>query len=320
MALALFHVTLLVLLISVVAAATCLSTFMVTRQKIMSWASFGFFFYFLDVALVLQDEYVAVTADPQVFQWYLIIRSVFTLLTGWGFLTSFYLMLCTYMDEQRPKVRYLPPAIFLIGGLILLPFSLDSTLGRFAFYSLRIVFLFAVLTVIVIRTRFSDSTMDRTRVLRHRRLIIIIGLLGALVLIEDLLFFVVWQTESMQLGPLRLLAERNYAENVLMIFCAVVICRHAFLVLRTRFDNPQTYVSQEHELIQENLLRYASLYHITAREQEVLYLILLGKDNQNIASGLHLASSTVKVHIHNILKKTAMANRQELIRHFWETA
>ena len=33
---------------------------------------------------------------------------------------------------------------------------------------------------------------------------------------------------------------------------------------------------------------------------------------------MHLALSTVKVHVHNILKKTGDASRQELIQGFWK--
>ena len=40
--------------------------------------------------------------------------------------------------------------------------------------------------------------------------------------------------------------------------------------------------------------------------------VLQGKDNQNIASSLQLALSTVKAHVHNILKKTDTTTRQEL--------
>ncbi len=45
---------------------------------------------------------------------------------------------------------------------------------------------------------------------------------------------------------------------------------------------------------------------------------LMGKDNQNIASALTLSAGTVKVHMHNILKKTGHANRAELAADFWE--
>ena len=49
---------------------------------------------------------------------------------------------------------------------------------------------------------------------------------------------------------------------------------------------------------------------MTAREREILALVLQGKDNQNIASELQLALGTVKAHVHNILKKTDHASRQ----------
>ena len=68
----------------------------------------------------------------------------------------------------------------------------------------------------------------------------------------------------------------------------------------------------------ENLNVFATRHKLSQREREVLYLILLGKDNQNIASEMSLALSTVKVHVHNILKKTGDASRQELIQGFWK--
>ena len=58
-------------------------------------------------------------------------------------------------------------------------------------------------------------------------------------------------------------------------------------------------------------------YHLTARESVILKEVLQGKDNQNIASSLQLAMGTVKAHVHNILKKTGTATRQELTRLFW---
>ena len=52
----------------------------------------------------------------------------------------------------------------------------------------------------------------------------------------------------------------------------------------------------------------------------MLRYVLVGKDNQNIASAMHLALSTVKVHVHNILQKTGQPNRQALVQDFWKTS
>lgn len=72
-------------------------------------------------------------------------------------------------------------------------------------------------------------------------------------------------------------------------------------------------------LIDDNLALYGGRHKLSKREQEVLRLILLGIDNQNIASTMGVAASTAKVHVHNILRKTGHANRQDLIQDFWST-
>lgn len=59
---------------------------------------------------------------------------------------------------------------------------------------------------------------------------------------------------------------------------------------------------------------------MTAREREVLTLVLEGHDNQNIASELQLALGTVKTHVHNVFKKTGTTNRNELLKAFWAEA
>ena len=51
----------------------------------------------------------------------------------------------------------------------------------------------------------------------------------------------------------------------------------------------------------------------------MLRLILQGKDNQNIASTLTIAPSTVKVYVHRLLQKTGCENRQGLIQDFWRS-
>ena len=68
------------------------------------------------------------------------------------------------------------------------------------------------------------------------------------------------------------------------------------------------------------MLIYARRHGLTDRESEVLRLILQGKDNQNIASALTIAPSTVKVYVHRILQKTGRENRQALIQDFWRSA
>ena len=107
---------------------------------------------------------------------------------------------------------------------------------------------------------------------------------------EDALFFLVLSTDTLTIGPFTFSAERNYAENVLMMACAAMTCWFALRQL-----------------------------DIHSNKAPVVDYILRDQDNQNIASSMSLSPSTVKVHVHNILQKTGHANRQELVQDFWKT-
>lgn len=59
-------------------------------------------------------------------------------------------------------------------------------------------------------------------------------------------------------------------------------------------------------------------YQITARETEVIKLVLQGKSNQEIAKALVISPATVKNHLHHIFGKMGIANRYELISLVWQ--
>ena len=50
---------------------------------------------------------------------------------------------------------------------------------------------------------------------------------------------------------------------------------------------------------------------LTVREAEVLALLSTGTPNKIIAHGLGLSESTVKLHIHHIIRKLGVSNRTE---------
>jgi DNA-binding NarL/FixJ family response regulator len=51
--------------------------------------------------------------------------------------------------------------------------------------------------------------------------------------------------------------------------------------------------------------------HLTQREKEILALIAAGKTNQEIAELLHIATGTVRVHVHAILQKLKVRDRTQ---------
>ena len=61
--------------------------------------------------------------------------------------------------------------------------------------------------------------------------------------------------------------------------------------------------------IEEKFIKFG----VTAREKEIIFLLMNGKSNQNIADELFISINTVKIHIYNIYKKFNINKRAELL-------
>ena len=95
--LGLFYYTLIVLLAVILTAATCLASYLVTRNKTYRYAFAGFLFYFFDVALVFQDDFLMQRASDASASPFFIGSPVASVLVGGGALISFWLLLCEYL-------------------------------------------------------------------------------------------------------------------------------------------------------------------------------------------------------------------------------
>ena len=312
--LGLFYYTLIVLLAVILTAATCLASYLVTRNKTYRYAFAGFLFYFFDVALVFQDDFLMQRASDASASPFFIGSPVASVLVGGGALISFWLVLCEYLEEDRPAVRWIPGAAFVLASFAVLLLAPEGNGQMFLFYSMREAMLYAML--VYLRNRAG-------RELRHvpcrRSLYGALWALVTCVLLENVVFLLVIDPHAIAGQRLPFFPERNFAENALVLCCGFAACTSAWRSLSLRRTEPPTQGGASLEtFIDQNLAAYAAARQLSKREAEVLRLVLLGKDNQNIATSMHLAPSTVKVHMHHILQKAERANRKELIQDFWE--
>jgi DNA-binding CsgD family transcriptional regulator len=76
-----------------------------------------------------------------------------------------------------------------------------------------------------------------------------------------------------------------------------------------RYINTQRQVALTDESSYEDTLAHAG---ITSREKEILFLLLKGASNNEIARDLYISTNTVKTHIRNIFQKLEVKSRFEL--------
>ncbi|WP_080802378.1 helix-turn-helix transcriptional regulator [Arabiibacter massiliensis] len=315
-----YFYTILVMLACIVAGAVSLSAYFVSRKRSLLYMVAFFFFYFLDIALIFQNEYLGQNTDFPLDAFYAIDQPGLRIFFALGTIEAMWLVTCEFFDEKRLAMRLAPAVAFVALSVSIVAFMPEGQYKQFLFYTMRQLFIFWCLSYALLRYRTATDEIEKTRMRRQEPLFLITLVLTLCIVVEDVFMMLVWDPDPASSTMLPLyLSERNFSENFLMLAFAFFSLRESAATLRLRFKEPpvsENPVVRQH--IDDLLPAFCARHKLTAREREILELVLLGKDNQNIASELQLALGTVKAHVHNILKKTGHPSRQELIQDFWK--
>lgn len=315
--------TIALMIVFIATGAVSLSAFFVSRKRAYLYTTVLFLSYVLEEALIFQNDYLGQNVAFPMDTFYNIEHPVLRSVLALGTLQSMWLVVCDYVDERRLALRVAPACVFLAASLAVGICVPAGALTQWAFYTLRQVFMLWCVLYGFWRYRRETSPIEHARLARHRKLFAAVFVLIWCIAAEDTYMILVWspgQDSLSQMLPLYV-SERNFSETALALLFAAFTLVEAAKTLRLRFNEPP--VAQEDaraRRVADALPAFCEHHGLTAREREVLALVLEGRDNQNIASELQLALGTVKTHVHNVFKKTGTANRNELLKAFWAEA
>ena len=313
--------TIVVMLACVAAGAVSLSAYFVSRRHSFLYASIMLLFYFLDLALIFQYEYLGQNMEYSIAQFYTIDHPQLKALFALGTLEPIWLILCDFMNERR-RIWRIAPALAFVAASELVVWCLPvDEFRQWLFYTLRQAFLLWCIGYAVFRYATSKSEVEKARMRRQEPVLIVTAALCLCIIIEDVAMILVFDSSvfaSAALLPLYI-SERNFSENILLLVFSFFTLRAASNTLRLRFKEPPAADAPDTQAyVDEMMPAFCERYGLTARERVILEQVPQGKDNQNSASSLQLALGTVKTHVHNILKKTGVSTRQELTQLFWK--
>ena len=267
-----FYLTVIVQLISVIASAACLAVYLVSHRRTFLFAFWAFLFYFIDVSLIFQDEFVSIATNLESDPLYLTLRSLGSMVSGGGIYISLWLLVCDFVGEKRTALLAAPGVVFIIGSLAALFLIPSSPLARFAFYSMRTLLLFWIVAFIAFRYITTLDPTERGRMRRHKAVYFALAVGGACIFLEDIASFFY----GISLFPATHFdGERNYSEEILMLICAVASCVSAYRALSLRYENPPTREDDHVEsAIEGNLELYASSLNARWRRSSSSFLAL----------------------------------------------
>ena len=313
--------TIVVMLVCVASGSVSLSAYFVSRRRSFLFAAAMLLFYFLDLALIFQYEYLGQNVEYSINQFYTINHPQLKILLALGTLEPMWLILCDFVNERRRTWSLVPALAFIaVSEIVVLCLPVDE-FRQWLFYTLRQVFLLWCLAFGVYRYCTARNEVEKARLRRQEPLFFVTSALCLCILVEDVGMILILDASffaNADLLPLYI-SERNFSENILLLALSFFTLRAAADTLRLRSkEPPSTDAPDTQEYVDELLPAFCERYRLTSRERVILEQVLQGKDNQNIASSLQLALGTVKAHVHNILKKTGVSTRQELTQLFWK--
>lgn len=141
-----------------------------------------------------------------------------------------------------------------------------------------------------------------------RRLLLLTAVFSVLIFVEDsaVAFFPAVAT--------RYLSFRNISENLLQTLYALYAIRFSVRLLTQKEEHPEPAAPSPAET--DAVGEYARSVSLSAREQDVLALLLEGKNNREISAALGLSQGTVKSYTHNIFQKSGTENREGVTKDF----
>lgn len=262
-----------------------------------------------------------------------------------AFKTVIIIVSCVCMAEIQHQIlpdknRNTDPVFLVALALILLfsPVIADGALMVWIYYLPCQLFTFYLGTSGLLYLKQHKEILETKKFLKYYRQILSITVLfSILILIEDTIVIFSIDIYSDILVKIN---NRSFSEDVMSILFSIFAVRQMSLYLcrkqeetqaaaaaaaaaaiaaETRSASPGQSKAPEPE--QEALFLYFTQeYHLTAREQDILRVLLKDKNNQEISDELFISVGTVKTHVHNIFQKANVSKRSQLLRLYEEYA
>ncbi|WP_077609746.1 response regulator transcription factor [Clostridium sp. Marseille-P2415] len=115
--------------------------------------------------------------------------------------------------------------------------------------------------------------------------------------------------------------NRSFTSDILYLIHAAFSAGYIMYYLKISFRNntivsnvtSHTRESLPSDIEESILYHFSDEYHLTAREREILKVLLMDKTNQEISDDFYISLGTAKTHVHNIFQKIGVVKRPQLL-------
>ncbi|MCR5468231.1 MAG: helix-turn-helix transcriptional regulator [Lachnospiraceae bacterium] len=213
--------------------------------------------------------------------------------------------------------------VVLIVYLLFIPLTEDSPMKSWLYYEPNQIYMFVFGAYVLNYIRKKKAELDETVEKMLKRFAKIFMFFSVLILVEDtyVIFFVDNYQNTVYIN------NRSVTEDIFRFVLACFILNYEFRYLDQYVESrakesvlSQTvpaYVGERRGTEEDDYSKFylfCRKYQFTVREQEILELMMAGKNSQEIADALSISVGTAKTHSHNIFFKAGVSKKSMLFK------
>lgn len=216
------------------------------------------------------------------------------------------LWLVTRLGNKKIKLHQYGILLGIIAWMGIIPLFNSRVLTVYLYYLPNQLFLIYLAALTRYQEKgLADKTSLSSKYLKWMARIFLI--FGFTILLED--SYVIFNVDNYQFLNMDI-QNRNFSEDIFKIITCPLADRY-FLLDYPKQKKTKAQMAPASSISQIEQA-FFSYYHLTQRECEICQHLLEHKNNQEIADCLFLSVGTVKAHIHNIYRKMAIHQREQI--------
>lgn len=234
--------------------------------------------------------------------------------------------------STKQMLPFIYSLILIILLMLFVPIAPNSALKVWIYYFPCQLFTFALsMYGLAVIKKYPDLYSD-TITGSFRKVLFYTAVFSVLIVIEDTIVIFNFDVYSDIMVKIN---NRSLSEDILSIYHCIAAIRIFFPLLQIEgkekmevLDVPSAQIEntdfiaepEEKKIPADNTYSkfylFCKLYQLTAREQDILKLLLQDKNNEQISDELFISLGTTKSHIHNIFVKLEINKRRQLIEKY----
>lgn len=223
-----FFYTIAMLTLCIVTAVFSFAALASTRRRLFFFSTGAFVCYAIELTEIFFHEYISQNQPFPMDEYYAISMPVLRTAVSIILNAFVWLLILNVLDKHSKRLFAWPVIMLSIANLVVIFLMPEGPVRQWLYYTLRQAFSFGTLLYAIWSYKHEASPELKAQLAKFRKPLRVVLTLVGLIILEDTLVILVMPPSDGETWLPLYLSERNFTENVLLVFAALLLLRHIY--------------------------------------------------------------------------------------------